>query len=202
MGKIYAVKKGVVPGIYKTWPECQSNINGFPGAVYKSFHTEEEALEFLNGGTVAKTVEASPVSIKGPSEVIAYVDGSYNSDNNKYAFGMVILVNDQILKFADEGRDSTATSMRNVAGEILGAEKAMLFAINNGYKSLTICYDYEGIEKWCNEEWEAKNKFTKEYKERYNKYSKKISISFEKVAAHTGDKYNEMADSLAKSPIF
>lgn len=31
------------------------------------------------------------------------------------------------------------------------------------------------------------------------KLSRQIKIKFTKVNAHTGDKYNEMADSLAKS---
>ena len=33
----YAVRVGKVPGIYKTWPECQANTSGFPGAVFKGF---------------------------------------------------------------------------------------------------------------------------------------------------------------------
>ena len=39
--KYYAVKIGLVPGLYLTWGECQQNINGFSGAVYKSFDTDE-----------------------------------------------------------------------------------------------------------------------------------------------------------------
>ena len=39
--KYYAVKIGLVPGLYLTWGECQQNINGFSGAVYKSFDMNE-----------------------------------------------------------------------------------------------------------------------------------------------------------------
>lgn len=35
--KFYVVWEGAMPGIYKTWTECQAQINGFPGAKYKSF---------------------------------------------------------------------------------------------------------------------------------------------------------------------
>jgi len=43
MAKFYAVKKGKTPGIYKTWPDCQKQVKGFSGAVYKSFTSLEEA---------------------------------------------------------------------------------------------------------------------------------------------------------------
>lgn len=35
--KFYVVWKGHEPGVYKTWAECQKQISGFSGAMYKSF---------------------------------------------------------------------------------------------------------------------------------------------------------------------
>lgn len=35
--KIYAVKVGLSPGLYTTWKECEKQVKGFPGALYKSF---------------------------------------------------------------------------------------------------------------------------------------------------------------------
>jgi ribonuclease HI len=46
--KFYAVKKGRKPGIYKTWVECQANTNKYTDAVFKSFKTEQEAIEYMN----------------------------------------------------------------------------------------------------------------------------------------------------------
>ena len=34
--KYYAVKVGKTPGIYGTWSECEEQIKGFPGALYKA----------------------------------------------------------------------------------------------------------------------------------------------------------------------
>ena len=31
--KYYAVRKGRIPGIYRTWSECQKQVTGYPGAV-------------------------------------------------------------------------------------------------------------------------------------------------------------------------
>ena len=50
--KFYAVKKGLRPGIYHTWPECQEQTKGVSGAAFKSFSTQQAANEYLESGTV------------------------------------------------------------------------------------------------------------------------------------------------------
>lgn len=54
-GKYYAVRVGLTPGIYNTWAECEKMVHGFPGAIYKSFKTLEEAQEFLQSGSYNQT---------------------------------------------------------------------------------------------------------------------------------------------------
>ncbi len=41
--KYYTVWKGVNPGVYNSWTDCQLQIKSFKGALYKSFNTKEEA---------------------------------------------------------------------------------------------------------------------------------------------------------------
>ena len=41
--KYYVVWKGVNPGIYTSWTDCQLQIKNYKGALYKSFETREEA---------------------------------------------------------------------------------------------------------------------------------------------------------------
>ena len=43
--KFYVVWQGRNPGIYKSWIECKSQVDGFEGAKYKSFDSQEEAIE-------------------------------------------------------------------------------------------------------------------------------------------------------------
>ncbi|KAL3143430.1 hypothetical protein ABBQ38_15531 [Trebouxia sp. C0009 RCD-2024] len=50
--KFYAVKKGLRPGIYHTWPECQEQTKGVSGAAFKSFSTQQGADQYLESGTV------------------------------------------------------------------------------------------------------------------------------------------------------
>ena len=45
--KFYTVWKGVCPGVYSSWQDCQQQIKGFKGAMYKSFSTKEEAERAL-----------------------------------------------------------------------------------------------------------------------------------------------------------
>jgi len=41
--KFYVVWSGLTPGIYRSWDDCQAQIKGVKGAVYKSFASKEEA---------------------------------------------------------------------------------------------------------------------------------------------------------------
>lgn len=49
--KFYVVWKGRKPGIYNTWPECQKQVKGYPGARFKSFPTKAEAEQAFAGET-------------------------------------------------------------------------------------------------------------------------------------------------------
>lgn len=48
--KYYAVMKGRKTGIFTSWAECESQIKGFSGAIYKSFKTRQEAQSALDAG--------------------------------------------------------------------------------------------------------------------------------------------------------
>lgn len=45
--KFYAVKKGLRPGIYYTWADCQKQTQGVSGAVFKSFTTQQAADQYV-----------------------------------------------------------------------------------------------------------------------------------------------------------
>ena len=61
--KYYIVKKGKNPGVYYNWPDCQKQVQGFPGAVYKGFVTREEA-EAWYGKPVKEASHAPAVAPK------------------------------------------------------------------------------------------------------------------------------------------
>lgn len=192
--KFYAVKVGRKPGIYKTWEECQRQINGFSGAVYKGFMDKEEAEAFISGDSCQK---------KGSEETqaVAYVDGSFNSKTGEFSYGAVLFYNGEELHFSQKYSDRSLAEMHNVAGEIKGAEAAIRFCLDNNISSITIYHDYEGIAKWCSGEWKARKAGTIAYADFYKKASEKVYVRFVKVKGHSGDKYNDIADMLAKKAL-
>ena len=192
--KFYAVKTGRKPGIYLSWDACKAQITGYSGAVYKGFETEDEARLFLSDSRIEKELSEDAL--------VAYVDGSYNVATKEFSYGMVLLEAEKVIaKECEKSNDASLAAMRNVAGEIKGAEAAMRYAKEHDRKELVIYHDYEGIAKWCLGEWKANKEGTKAYKAFYDAVSRQIQITFVKVKGHSGDTYNEMADQLAKQAL-
>ena len=197
--KYYAVAKGREPGIYFTLEDCKAQIDHFSGAVYKSFGTVAEAEAFVNGNQESGKTQ---ISVSTKDHLVAYVDGSYEHSIRQYAYGCVLVFADgDVITLNGSGAEEAYVVMRNVAGEILGSEQAILWAVDHGYEAVTIYYDYEGIEKWANGIWKANKEGTKRYQSFIAEKRKQIRISFQKVTAHTGVTYNEMADQLAKEAL-
>lgn len=190
--KVYAVRKGRQTGLFETWGECREQVSGFPGAEYKSFQSYEEAENYLSLNKKSSL----------QADLMAYVDGSYNPSSKEFSYGVVIIHPDGSLKkFSGKSGDRTLADMRNVAGEIAGSTKAMDYALESGAASLIIYYDYAGIEKWCTGEWKTNKTGTMKYKQHCDSIKNKLNISFVKVKSHSGDKYNDMADELAKQAL-
>ncbi|WP_410199911.1 ribonuclease H1 domain-containing protein [Clostridium perfringens] len=193
--KYYAVKNGFNIGIFSTWEECKKNVDGYSGAEYKSFKSEKEAKAYI--GILNEVDKKEELEV----EVIAYVDGSYNDLKKEYSYGAVIFHNGEEQHFCEKFSNKSLISMRNVAGEIEGSKRAIKYCLDNNAKSVAIYYDYEGIEKWCTGAWKAKKEGTKEYKDYYDEAKKTIEIKFIKIKGHSGDKYNDLADELAKRAL-
>ena len=301
----YAVKNGRKPGIYTTWADCQQEIIGFSGAVYKGFETLEEAQEYMkNAGANGKRVipkkvveeKSTSTGVFGDAEldsmadslilnsdqkkdkkkgsgsveekdqesfletngtnveqkadleetgmaaagmasagmtvdrmtadrmaademaademaadetegvdrysINAYTDGSYDALTKAFSCGVVLLTpNGRFFMNEKYSANDNNTETRNVAGELKGAELAIRYAMLNGYRRIRIYHDYEGVAAWAAGEWQTKSEVAKVYVDFIGKASSKIEIQFQKVAAHTGNKYNEIADKLAKSAL-
>lgn len=201
--KIYAVRKGRQTGLFDTWTECQKQTAGFSGAEFKSFTTKDEALEFLNGpaGISAKEFVEMQNREDAADKAVAYVDGSYDKISGDFSYGMVILYQGEEQCFCKRYHDKELALMHNVAGEIKGAEAAMRYAAEHALPEITIYHDYEGIAKWCTGAWKTNKEGTKAYKAFYESVCNKVTIKFVKVKGHSGDKYNDMADVLAKKAL-
>lgn len=127
-----------------------------------------------------------------------YIDGSFNVKKNLGGYGLAI-INDKDEVIYEEYKTLTeGLEIRNVYGEIVGACRAVEIALLNKYKEVDIYFDYEGIEKWAIGTWKRKNNYTIQYHNYMQDAQKHIKINYFKVVAHSGDRYNEMVDKLAK----
>ena len=203
----YAVRVGKTPGIYKTWEECKAQVIGYKGAIYKGFAEKQDAEDFLRGGLSASSTDAASDNDEKPqvepsvSEITAYVDGSFSSGKS-FGCGCIILKDGEIIaEISKAYEDEELATMRNVAGEIKASELAMQYALDNGYTSLSIYHDYQGIASWCLGEWKTNKAGTIAYKQFYDDIKDKLKVHFIKVKGHSGDEYNEIADGLAKKAL-
>ncbi|MBR2765724.1 MAG: ribonuclease H family protein [Blautia sp.] len=225
--KFYAVRKGLRTGLYDTWEACEQAVKGYSGAEFKSFASLEEAKAYLAEAGVESDVFVSDnsVTVKDhvtkqlhdpdtnepplfipddtvtDNDLIAYVDGSYDHSLRRYGYGCVLLTPDGEKILSGSGNDPGSLPLRNVAGEMLGAMHAVQWAIREGYTSLEIRYDYEGIEKWVTGKYRAMNERTQQYAAYMRGCASKIRLSFKKVRAHSGDTLNDKADQAARGAL-
>lgn len=202
--KYYAVYKGKSgsPKIFTSWDECKKEVIGFKGAIYKSFTTEKDATNFIELNSEGKVSEKAEELIENEEGLFIYVDGSFAVDKGNYSYGLVAVKDGEIIyKDKGTGVDKEAVSLRNVSGEVLGAKMAVEYAIKNGFKEITIAYDYQGVESWAIGTWKRNNRITAEYNEFMQSKMKEVKIRFKKIKGHSGHKYNDLADKLAKEAL-
>ena len=218
--KYYAVRYGRVPGIYCTWAECQEQTSGFSGAEFQAFSSLEEAEQYLasaiaNDSVAVDALDNQPATLNAQidsaianlqeGELIAFVDGSYDTTGKKSAFGAIILsaggARDILYKTFAEESGEEFISLRNVAAELEGVKEAINWAIQSNKSKISIYYDYEGIEKWANGDWKANKSITKDYVRFICEKRNSLEISFVKVPAHSGITLNEEVDTIAKDAL-
>lgn len=202
--KFYAVLNGKEgkSRIYEDWSTCQKNVKGVKGGViFESFSTKEEALDFLNKkGSLDD--DSNNVSIKTPLAI--FVDGSFKESDNMYSYGMVVVDIDTDIAIYEEhglGTNEEASGLRNVAGEMKGAMRALQYCKREHITAVSLCYDYTGIEAWATGKWRRKNKFTEAYYSYMNKLFNNIEVVFVKIKGHSNNKWNNIADGLAKEAL-
>lgn len=207
--KVYAIKEGfdfknnekIENKIVSTWNECLKYVKGVKGAKYKSFLKIEDANKYLNEGSkmLKKGVDDYPKDC-----LHIYVDGSYNISTEKYSYGMAA-VRDNIVEYieSDVSKDNSKKSIRQIAGELKAAVRAVEYALENKEKRVVIFHDYEGVSHHATGFWERKGESSIEYYKKMNELMNSgIEVIFVKVDSHTGDIFNELVDEKCKEKVF
>jgi len=123
----------------------------------------------------------------------AYVDGSYI--DSKTGYGAIILrLGIPIKKLY--GRLKGSEDLRQVGGELQAVKEVLTYCAQNDIGEIAIFYDYTGIREWAEDNWKANKTITKSYKAFMKQNT--VTVHWQKVKAHSGNIFNEMADRLAK----
>ena len=113
--KFYAVKRGLNTGIFNTWEECEKQVIGVEGALFKSFWTKKEAEDYLKHALSTNTFNQDDT-------YYLYIDGYY--ENNRYGWGFVIYKDNKLVDtFNGESISEDNTGLYEMAGQIQAAMK-------------------------------------------------------------------------------
>lgn len=197
--KFYAVRRGIRTGIFESWDEAKTCIEGYSGAEFRGFKTREEASAYLSGSSVG-TSNGSTVEIPEPSddEAIVYTDGSYI--DGVVHIGVYLESKSGNKRFYASVDPSFYNNSTNCTGELLAVMVGTQAAVASGYSKVTIIYDNTGVENWFTGTWRARSDIAKIYTSSMRDYIRKhdTSIRFIHVNGHSGVPGNQIADSLCR----
>ena len=185
------------------YPVCYNGteLSGIKSTV----NSYQEALDaFYSLAGIRKSDDVVPASSNvKTAKYTFFCDGAYSAKSNRAGAGVVILTGPDVIveKHSEEVHDKEFKLMRNVSGELASVFYALEYIKRHKIKSADIYVDYQGLIKWANKEWTPTKLKTKEYVELVDEVRKNCTINFIKVKSHSGDKYNDVADKLAKRAV-
>ncbi|HSB12035.1 MAG TPA: RNase H family protein [Blastocatellia bacterium] len=146
--------------------------------------------------TLERAWHGAPDSVQARSSGFeVYVDGSYSGGVTGY--GVVILENGAVVDELYGAVDpAEVNGTYQVAGELAAVKETLKWCRAHSVDEVSIYYDYLGIEKWATGGWRAKQQLTQEYA-RFVRESG-IKVHWHKVGGHTGNRWNDRADALAR----
>ena len=138
------------------------------------------------------------------SKVKIYTDGSCK--NKIGGWGAVILINDEIIEIF--GKENNTTNNRM---ELLAAIKALMrltdpCKIDMYTDSKYVIRGITGwIDRWIENGWKTSNKQTVKnvdlWQELYSLKDRHLRIKWHWIKGHSGNKFNQRADALARNAI-
>ncbi|WP_370837549.1 ribonuclease HI [Megasphaera sp.] len=220
--KIYAVRRGRTTGLFLSWADCQKQVDGFPGARFKSFTDATEAWKWLNGKETAapkrtgapkksrqtaKTAAPSqPLRPDEEQDFVIYTDGSCLRNPDGPGGWAVVACNvatGEVTELCDGNPSTTNNRM-----ELLAAIMALRFAPEGTKVALYTDSQYlkNGITKWVagwkRRGWkkaDGQPVLNQAYWVELDKLYAAHDVTFHWVKGHVGVELNERCDQLAKA---
>lgn len=223
--KTYAVRKGRQPGIYYSWPEAEKQVNGFPGAEYKSFSRESDALNYLklDPADPQNAVKQEPEYDKKDYSAVIYTGGACRStgarkgghvqDNDKAAWAYMIEHDGQQLADSAGRLGATNNEMEMTAFleslkklEQLGlTQQPLLFVLTSQYVIKSVSDTKEGqawMKGWKKRDWKTANGKPVANQELWQDIDRELAkfdsskLKFEWLRSTVSDAGSDFVDSL------
>lgn len=157
----YAVKRGRVPGIYRTWKECEEQIYGYSGAKHRLFFLLEDAQAYLDADEPEKALPRIPQKLQG-RHLDIYIAGSFK--NGLYGWAYAVYHRQKRIHLARaRGQLYYGRSAHGTTGELEATIRAIEWAEEWGASLVTIHHRYEGVSEFASGAWEATARLTRDY---------------------------------------
>lgn len=135
------------------------------------------------------------------SNLIAYVDGSFDGINAKWGF---IIVEDNKNIYQDCGiiTNPVINEGWQIGGECWSAIQAVQWAKENS-KIISVAHDFSGLVLWVGDyfgspKWKTKKEYTKYYRQ-FIVQNRQYIKEFIKIKGHSGNLWNDEVDKLVKT---
>lgn len=207
----YAVRRGAVPGIYRTWPEAEAQVKGFGGAQFKGFATEAEANEWLAGEDVQEQKKPQKPSTDGQAieveegQIKVFTDGGAIGNPGPGGYGVVIFSSSGNKELSGGYALTTNNRMELMAcivalRQLTGFKQRITLFSDSSYV-------VNGISKGWAKSWRRRGWLKSDGKPAVNQdlwrelleLTEALDIQFHWVKGHAGNPLNERCDKLAQS---
>jgi ribonuclease HI len=220
--KFYAVAAGRTTGIFTSWPEAKAQVQGFPGAVYKSFKTREEAESFLAdpvlGAGAGRNKTASGKKTKRPENtgpdktwpdgtIVVYTDGSAIGNPGPGGYGVVIQDDpDGPAKELSGGFGHTTNNRMEMTAVIKALETLQgtgsPVVVHSDSRYVVDALNKGWAGSWQKRGWKRSNgqpALNPDLWEQLLPLVQSMDVSFVWVRGHSGNPLNERCDVLANT---
>jgi ribonuclease HI len=164
--KFYVVWKGRQIGIFESWDDCNAQIHGYAGAIYKSFKARqlaEEAFNSNSGDFIGKDFFETELTeeqlklIGNPTLESIAVDGAWNTSSGKVEYQGIDMATGNILFKEGPFEDGTINIV-----EFLGIVHALAYCKKNA-STVPIYSDSKTAISWVRDK-EARTDHTRNEK--------------------------------------
>lgn len=209
--KIYAVFQGKVPGLYDNWDDASQQVQGFKGAVYKSFTSRDEAVLWLRDCVInakepvsddlielIKTVDL-PEEIQ--DRIIIHTDGGASPNPGRGGYG-IVLTHGKYRKELSAGYKLTTNNRMEmmaviVALKALKQPSEVLLYTDSKYVVDSISKGW--VQRWKSKGWRRSDGQLAENIDLWQELLAQLdqhTVEFQWVKGHAGNKENERCDEL------